>query len=279
MVFLPALREMEHMGSETFGPESFRDYQAKHGLTIKGNAPAYISVDQLRSLKVDLREAQTMVFRLGRAQAGAGTAFALSRLRNDWSDFFINDQRVFEESERKQFFSGMPAHQLLPFKLLPKLTETSLVNLAAAVGLLGKALNIDPETPASLPGTGRSTFSFAVTPHGTGSPIWEHRSGQVEVDAIFVGRRKNVETVFILEAKATSNPGTLAKHKLVYPYAALRPQIPSNMQVVPVYLRAWVDGPSIYFNVVECTPPAAKDGASIISSLEPLEASIWKLRL
>jgi hypothetical protein len=117
VLFEPALRDMEMRGSETFGPESFKDYRIKHGLTNNGNTPTYISVDELHSLQSDLRHAKTMVFRLGAASGGTGTAFALSRLRNDWSDFFIDDHQVFAGIERRRFSSTAPAFQLLPFQL------------------------------------------------------------------------------------------------------------------------------------------------------------------
>lgn len=49
----------------------------------------------------------------------------------------------------------------------------------------------------------------------------QHYKGQVEIDALFVGRRNRQETLFVIEAKTSNNFQSLAKHKLVYPVLAL----------------------------------------------------------
>ena len=199
-IFTPALDAMANHASETFGPESFSDYRARHGLPRSGQTASLISIDRLQKLRPELKEATTMVFRLGASDKGTGTAFALSRLRNDWTDFFLYDATLCQSEtvQPELFMSNISSRQLFAFQLLPKLTETSFVNLAIATGLLAEALKIDhPATPL-LPGTGQSCFSFNVSAYDSRCPTWAHRNGQVEVDAIFVGRRQNRETLFLV---------------------------------------------------------------------------------
>jgi hypothetical protein len=126
-----------------------------------------------------------------------------------------------------------------------------MVNLGLASGLLSEALRLDDKGGIVAPATGRSTFTFNVRPHSTLSDVvFRHESGQVEIDAIFVGRRDGQETLFVLEAK-TGKESSLAKHKLVYPLRALGPSVPANLPIVPVYVRIRQSSDGFHYHVLE----------------------------
>src|SRR4051794_17804958 len=102
------------------------------------------------------------------------------------------------------------------------------------------------------PATGQSTFSFDLKPHSSSDTVWRHLRGQVQIDALFVGRRDGEELIFVVEAKHGSYPSSLAKHKLVYPVLAIAPQVSKYLRIVPVYVRvARLDG-DLHFFVAEC---------------------------
>ena len=75
-----------------------------------------------------------------------------------------------------------------------------------------------------------------------------HRNGQVEIDALFVGRRAGRQCLFILEAKVGPCQGSLAKHKLLYACVPLRARAPADMPVVPVYLKISPTAHGLLFN-------------------------------
>ena len=58
-----ALTEQHQAGFWLFGPEIFRTYCRRHGL--RANTAATMSVDHARNLSKELRDAHTMVLRLG----------------------------------------------------------------------------------------------------------------------------------------------------------------------------------------------------------------------
>jgi len=201
-VFEIALREMDSIGLPTFGPISFQFYIAKNALEPARTWQA-ISVDQRERLAPELQAAQTMVFRLGAPSGARYTHFALAKCHGGWSDYFLEDTQLFA------------------FQLLPALTETSLVNLAVASGLLHHALDLDEPQTTIIPATGQSTFSFHFRPHPAYGICWTHDRGQVEMDALFVARRSGAEALFVVEAKSGRTFSNIAKHKLVYPCLAL----------------------------------------------------------
>ncbi|WP_254766529.1 hypothetical protein [Salinilacihabitans rarus] len=65
MVFEPALWELANSERSVFGPTSFRDYVARHGLDASPRTPRYVSVDSLDDLAPELRDAGAMVLRVG----------------------------------------------------------------------------------------------------------------------------------------------------------------------------------------------------------------------
>lgn len=269
--FAAALLTMAEEGSQTYGPIAFQSYLRDHGLSPKRTWSA-ISVDRLDALSPELKQAQTMVFRLGSDGRDHHTRFALARVHNGWSDFFLIDADIFRNTQPEIFLPSVAARDLYVFDLLPRLTESSLVNLAIASGLLSCALRLD-EQSLSIPATGQSTFSFDFRALDHLDTTWSHSNGQVEVDSLFLGRRNGKETLFLVEAKSSGSLSSLAKHKLVYPLLGVRGGIPEYMPVVPVYLRAVRDGCDMQFYVAECSIPIANARPPALSSLEVVRST------
>lgn len=249
-IYEPALRQLRPGGWSVFGPTSFRRYLEENGFDERRiDTAAMISVDSLDRLAPELKEAEAMVLRLGRAQDGPGTQFAVIGTPGRLEDFFLIDADVFTQTEPEVYVPDCDLREILPYYLLPKLTERCLVNLAFASGLMGYALGLDKPWPRAAPATGAGTFSFTVVPYPGGDAL-KHVSGQVEIDALFVGRRGGQEIAFALESKM-GPAGSLAKHKLVYAAKAVTPRLGST-PVVPVYLRCEAHGSTVSYDIVEC---------------------------
>jgi hypothetical protein len=263
MTFLPAIDQMNFEGRDVYGPVSFQSYLELHGLPARRTAEA-ISVDALDKLSLELRNHHVMVFRLGRGDSASTTQFALARSKSDFRDFFLDDNQLKENITPESFVPLCSFRNLFSFQLMPALTETSLVNLALASGLLGSALNLDEPADAAIPATGQSTFSFHVKPFRDSDIRWRHECGQVEIDAIFAARRAGKDVLFVVEAKVSNRLKTLAKHKLVYPVLSIQPHLPPSLPIVPVYLRIVRTARHLNFFVTECcmSIDAAIDGLS-----------------
>jgi len=274
-IFEPALMDMQSSGDDTYGPMPFRTYLATHNLESV-RAEQYLSIDSLQKLAPELKSADTMVFRLGSRPGVIGTHFGLSRHEGSWGSFFLDDRELLKGVEIRDFAPRVPSRRLIAFQLLPKLTETSLVNLAVASGLLQEALKISDDHEQVIPATSQSTYTFDFFPHLPMDIPWQHFQGQVEIDALFYGHRNGRETLFLVEAKSGLPNGTLAKHKLCYPLAALRPSVPEEVDIVPVYLKTWMDSDGRHFLVVECTIDSSSQ--MVISQFRPVKASHLVLR-
>ena len=273
-VFSKAVAKMEEDGSAFYGPESFKSYLQRHEL--KANTPDFVSVDSIDRLCPSLRKNNTMVFRLGKHE-GRGTSFGLAKApTGNLTDYFLNDEQCLSGTNAQLFLPAVSMRDLFPFQLLPKLTETSLVNLAVGSGLLHRALGLENSGRGVVPATGQSTFTFQFRPRPDLSDPWVHQKGQVEVDAIFTASRDGKEALFLVEAKKGDPSGDLAKHKLVYPAAALRASIPDYMPIVPVYLKSWADSGDRHFLVAECDLATAP--VPVVSDLSTRSASHWVLR-
>jgi hypothetical protein len=255
---------MRQTSSGTFGPKPFRDYLEENNLSHRSTASA-ISVDNISRLARDLAEAEVMVFRLGSNPGRNITSFALAKCRKGLGDFFLQDAVLFDSVTVEEFSAAASRLDFAAFKYLPRLTESSVVNLALASGILGEALNLDDPRCPIIPATAQSTFTFDVKAHED-TPAWSHQRGQIEIDSVFFSKRNGIKTLFAVEAKQSDNFCSLAKHKLVYPTVALR-SVPLEPQatVVPVYLRALRQGNAWVFYVCECSLPASAPAA--ISSL------------
>jgi hypothetical protein len=232
---------------------------------------AYISVDSLDKLQPDLKAADLMVFRLGRV-AGKGTAFGLAKKKSkDWSDYFLEDNDLFTGLTPEVFVPTVPYSSLYSFMLLPSMTETSLVNLALASGVISHVLGIENNGIPSVPATGQSTYSFQFRPHSAFPEYWTHDKGQVEMDGVFICSIKGNPTVVLIESKAGVQFGSLAKHKLFYPTLALRTRVPNYMPIVPIYLRAIKRDRDIHFYFARCEMPSVMGTMPAINQLEAKE--------
>jgi hypothetical protein len=271
-MFERALQAMQDEASQVYGPLSFVTYATELGRVAR--TAESISKDSLGTLPPCLRAASTMVFRLGCPLGQRNTHFALARCVDGWADYFLLDDELFRDIRPELFIPDVSLRRLYAYTLLPAVTETSLVNLAIASGLLNRALGVDDTEVPSAPATGQSVFSFPVTPHERLGVTWQHINGQVEIDALMVARRAGREVLFLIEAKKSNAYASLAKHKLVYPALAVRGGLPSHTPVVPVYLRiiAYPDG--LHFHVAEC---AEASPAMPVSSLNVVKASRWVL--
>jgi len=250
-VFSHALQEMTATGAWYRDPEPFLSYLKRHGLPERRVASA-ISVDSIAQLDPELRDARVMVFRLGMDPDGRNTQFALAQAEEpNMSDYFLLDDQLFADSDPELFIPVVSHQALFSFSLIPNFTETSLVNLAVFSGLLGHALGLDTSPPLSAPATGQSTYTFSFRPRRSSAVIWEHRNGQVEVDAVLTAQRQGRPVALIVESKANRGLGSLAKHKLLYPYLALRNSIPEYMTVLLVYLRASREDDGFHFRIAQ----------------------------
>lgn len=254
-IFEPALEQMDAKGARVFGPTSFRGYLKRHGFEGARRTPKYISIDFVDSLASELRNACTMVFRLGRASDGPGTQFALVRAESELAEFFLVDSECFDAGHVERFESEANDERMLGFRALPNLSETSLVNLGLASGVMSEALEIDDRVALLPPATGRSTFTFSFRPHSSVDEKLTHDSGQVEVDTLFAERRDDQRVLFVIEAKTGSKRSSLAKHKLAYPVYAIADRVPGEVDIVPVYLRIVRRSDAIHYHIVECSFP------------------------
>jgi len=249
--FEPALNHMLKERFETFEPTSFQGYIDKYKLPKKKTAEV-ISVDSYEKLPIELKLAKVMVFRLGVSGDGKYTQFALSRVVNNWNDFFLIDEELFSKVNPEIYIPTCSVRDLYAFQLFPVLTESSYVNFALASGLLAQALNLDDQNRQIIPATGQSTFTFTLKPHPHINQVWTHNNGQVEIDALFFAKRNGVETLFLIEAKTGEKFGSIAKHKLAYPFLALRKYLPKYLPIVPVYIKILKRCTETHFHVCEC---------------------------
>lgn len=273
-VFSDALADMRNRCSKFRDPELFREYLDRSGNKIQGSVARFISVDHLENLDSELKEAGVMVFRLGGDSGGGAngkgrTRFSLANCeRGDFKDYFLFDTELFDSVKPQLFIPRVDMRSLFAFTLLPKFTETSLVSLAAFSGVLSEALGLDSEAPLSAPATGQSTYTFSFSPREFDSPIWDHIDGQVEVDALLTGHRDGRPVALIVESKAGKSKTTLAKHKLLYPYMALRPSIPDYMPIELVYLKAWRQTDGFHFRTAQFAThdsPNAIQGSQVLA--------------
>ena len=279
MVFEPALEEMDERGHVIYGPTSFRDYVARYGIETSGRTPRYISVDALRELSPELRAADVMVLRMGSASEGTGTQFLLVQALEDLEEFFLVDEAIFSRDEPSEYDPPIESEKLLSFQLLPTLSETSLINLALASGLLCDVLELDTTGSLMPPATGRSTFSFDVRPHSSVIETYEHRTGQVEVDTLFAEKRDGETVLFVIEAKTGTDRPTLAKHKLVYPALAMADSVPPEIEIVPLYLRCTQADGRMTFKIVECDLHDPREELPGVDELEASQSHTAQLNL
>ncbi|WP_286888028.1 hypothetical protein [Pseudoalteromonas sp. ESRF-bin5] len=249
MIFHNLLQEMKANEQKVSTPQSFQKYLSTNKL--KANTAASISIDSIKKLPKILRVHNTMVLRLGSRLGDNQTYFSLVK-SHDVNNFFFNDQALFGQLQPELFLPNVSIRSLFAFQLLPKVTETSVVNLAIASGLMAEALNLKDDKTIVVPATGQSTFTFNFKPLSNEDVVLEHINGQVEIDAVFVAKRDGKEHLFVIEAKHSNKFDSLAKHKLLYPSLSLLQKLPSSMPIVPVYLRSIKTEKGIDFYIAEC---------------------------
>ena len=161
--------------------------------------------------------------------------------------------KIFNKSIIQEYQLKGNLDKFMSFKMLPKLTETSLVNLCFATGIMRDALKLDQNNDQIIPSTCQSTFTFDFKPHSELEAQWKHQNGQVEIDALFFGSRNNKKEFYLIESKIGNSYSTLAKHKLAYPYLSLIQKIPKDYRIIPIYLKTFLDSKNyIHFNICEC---------------------------
>lgn len=252
-VFEPVMSVLRSEEWGLYGPTSFQRYVMDNDLTASRTAE-HISIDHLERLNSLLRREQAMVLRLGTAGDGPGTQFAVVKTPDRLKDYFLLEEECFTETHPVTYLPEASFRTLFPYFIFPKRTETSMVNLAFASGLIGQALNLDKPFPTAAPATGNSTYTFCFYAHSEYPKKLFHNNGQVEIDAVFVGSRQGKECLFILESKSGFYR-SLAKHKLVYPVLALAKYVPVDMPIIPVYLKVQQTDKDIRYHVLECDFP------------------------
>lgn len=259
-IFDPIIEELFGQDIGIYGPIHFFDYLDENGIK-RVSAPRYISVDSLEVLSKTLQNNDAMVMRLGQGN------FVIVKTKNKLKDFFLVDKDIFTE-EGELFYPQLQINQLKAYKFLPKLTENSLVNLGFSSGLISYALNLDNSNPIFPPATCNSTFTFEFLPLSSAEKTLTHKQGQVEIDAMFVEKRNGKETLFIIEAKSGNTHKSLAKHKLVYPILGIANNVPSDIQIVPVYIKVISNQKAIHYHIVECEFPNPRERITAYTELK-----------
>lgn len=268
--FEPALQDLTNRS--VFGPVAFQKYVSQHRLGDRKTAPS-ISIDSLEKLPPELQNADAMVIRLGSPKGSRGTDFAIIRVDGHLEEFFLIHDTVFGDCVRTPFLPVASWRDLYAFQVLRRLTESSLVNLAIASGLLGYALDLDEDTVGLVPATGQSTFTFQFQPHDLVRQTLFHQNGQVEIDALFVGRRNRKDCLFVVEAKSGPDVKSIAKHKLVYPVLSVAKHLPTGMLIVPVYIHVTSEADGYHFRIAECEFHDPRTRTPVLSSLAPIKTS------
>jgi len=250
VLFKDILIEMQEQDISISEPQGFQAYAKTNN--VSANTAASISIDSFKKLPKVLKQSNAMVLRLGSRPKDNQTYFSLVKTINV-QDFFFDDESLFGKLKPELFLPNVSIRSLYAFQLLPKVTETSVVNLAIASGLMAEALNLEDDKTIVVPATGQSTFTFNFKPLANENIVLQHINGQVEIDAVFVAKRDGKEHLFVVEAKHGDKFDSLAKHKLLYPSLSLLQKLPSSMPIVPVYLRSMKTDKGINFFVAECS--------------------------
>lgn len=253
-VFEAALNTIKDKSVATFGPISFIDYLKNNGITKMGATPAAISIDSYERLHQSAKKQSAMIMRLGQSKGSIGTQFALVKVQDKIDDFFLKDEAIFN-SEGIVYIPTVNIEQLRVFSILPSLTEKSYVNLGFSSGLISYALGVDLVKPIFPPASCNSTFTFQFKPHSLINEVFIHNRGQVEIDAMFIEKRHNKETLFVVEAKSDNSQKSLAKHKLLYPVLGIANSVPKEIAIVPVYIKVKTSYLGIHYHIVECSVP------------------------
>jgi len=232
-----------------FGPKEFLTYCQDIGFNRSKTTAEYISIDFFEKLPKELKDNNVMVLRMGGSQK---TNFVLFKTENNLKNFFLHDKELFDDISPKTFMPRVEMRELIPYYLMPTRSETTFVNFALSTGVFHKALGLDGNSKITMPATGKSTFTFDVKIHSSIDKIFHHKSGQVEIDGIFLGQRNGEDCVFVLEAKNSKSSSTLSKHKLVYPILSIAQSVLADIKIVPVYMKSVEHKDFFEFKIAEC---------------------------
>ena len=257
-----------------FGPTEFLQYCKDINFKPKGTTAQYISLDFYEKLPEELKENEAMVLRMG---GGHKTNLVLLKTDNSLKHVFLDDGSIFSNLEPRTFMPKVEMRELIPYYLMPTRSETTFVNFALSTGVFHKALGLDGNTKITMPATGKSTFSFDVKIHSSIDHVFHHKSGQVEIDGIFLGQKKGEDCLFILEAKNKDSNTTLSKHKLVYPILSIANSVPLDIKIVPVYMKSIEHKEFFEFKIAECFFEDPRTELKGIDELKVLEKNIFRV--
>ena len=257
-----------------YGPKEFRSYCNEINFSPKGSTAQYISLDFYERLPQELKENNVMVIRMG---GGQKTNFVLFKTNNNLSNFFLHDNLIFDNIPSKTFLPKVEMRELIPYFLMPTRSETTFVNFALSTGVFHKALCLNDDSKITMPATGKSTFTFDVKVHSSIDNLFHHKSGQVEIDGIFLGERKGEDCLFIIEAKNSDSINSLSKHKLVYPILSIAHSVPSDIKIIPVYMKSIEHKEFFEFKIAECKFEDPRNELKAIDELEVSKVTKYKV--
>jgi len=184
------------------------------------------------------------------------------------AEYFLRDPDLQSEAPRQPYF--IPSRgDLVTFRLARKLTEQALINLGFTTGFIQKAWEYDEYSVTASPISVARTYSFELQLRSDLDQVIHREQGQVQIDALILGRRAGHEVLFVFEAK-TDNSQSLAKHKLVYPLLAISQQVQDKFPIIPFYLRIKRDDGVLIYCINECSFPGFRPGRNrSIGSLTP----------
>lgn len=246
-----ALTEMEQQNSKIYGPKSFIKYCESNNIQNAGRTASHISIDHYKKLHKQLKENQCMVLRLGSNNVRNGTNFVLVK-HDQFRDFFFFDDEIFTSKPVEYKSPADVRNALSIMNIFEKPSEMMLVSYLLSSGALGEVLGLDEDNIYYTPLTGRNCFTFSYKP-APDYPLLKHENGQVEIDAVFTGKRNGKLVIVIAEAKSdTGRYRSLAKHKLFYAYKSVQEACLKKFEVIPIYLKLSIKDGVLKAKIAEC---------------------------
>lgn len=269
-IFVPIVKSLTENKVNYINAGSFQKYIKSNNLG-KVKTAEKISIDSYEKLDSYLKDKKYMVFRLGKADIGRGTAFALSRFDKK-DEYFLIDEDIFDS---KYIDYRISEDELLPFRIIDKLTEVSFLNIALNSGIVSDALGVKGNIYSA---NTHSTYTFRFKLNRDDSLIVEHNKGQVEIDSVFANDRDGGKVIFVIEAKSDIYHKSLSKHKLVYPVLAIADRVPPEYKIIPVYIKIFKDENYIYYNIAECNLADPRENIVSIDSLVVKHSKCYRVK-
>ena len=263
-MFDKAIEDLFNSNDVVSDPIPFQPYITKIGLKKNVKTADFISINDISQLRPELKENKCTVLRLG-GGIGGYTRFSLVRM-DSWDDYFLREKKLFHNDFSAEKIT-LSKDFLFPFTMVENLSETALVNLCLGSGILYHALELDDKNQI-LPFTTRGTYTFNFQPSNRSKKILDHVNGQIEIDSIFVAKRKGKKSLFVIEAKSDKTDN-LSKHKILYPILAISKNIPNDMDVVPVYIRIKKNELGYSFHIAECSISSKDENFGALSEVKP----------